>query len=66
MALRVVTADGSVKPGTTEFEALEATPFPTELVAVTVKVYESLFVRPVRVQESDPVVQVQVCAPPLV
>jgi hypothetical protein len=55
-----------VYPGTTEFEALEATPVPTELVAVTLKVYESLFVRPVRVQKSDPVVQVQVCPPPFV
>ena len=52
-----VGASGTVD-GTTAFEAAEAAPVPSALVAVTVKVYELPLVRPVTVHEVVAVVQV--------
>jgi hypothetical protein len=44
-------------------DAGDAEPVPSELVAVTLKVYESPLLRPITVQVSGPVVHVQVCPP---
>jgi len=62
-AVKLVGAAGAVGEGTTTPEGPEATLVPTELVAVTVKVYESPFVSPLTKHVSGPVVQVQVCPP---
>ena len=48
VAVPMVGAPGTVT-GVTAFEAADAAPVPAELVAVTVKVYDVPFVRPVTV-----------------
>ena len=48
VAVPMVGAPGTVA-GITAFEAADAAPVPTELVAVTVKVYDVPLVRPVTV-----------------
>jgi hypothetical protein len=57
-----VGAPGPVA-GVTADEDVEALPSPTTLVAVTVNVYESPFVRPVTVQVSGPGVHPQISWP---
>jgi hypothetical protein len=54
-----------VTAGTTALDAMEATPMPSEFVAVTLNVYESPLVSPVTVHVSGPEVQMQLW-PPLV
>jgi hypothetical protein len=49
--------------GVTAGDADDASPMPTVLVAVTVKVYESPFVRPETVQVSGPLNHPQVSLP---
>jgi hypothetical protein len=53
-----------VTAGVTALDAVEATPVPTEFVAVTLKVYESPSVSPVTVHVSVPEFDVQL-SPPL-
>ena len=59
VAVTPVGAPGTVA-GVTGADGSEAAPVPTPLVAVTVKVYEVPLVRPLTVQESGPLDQVQV------
>jgi hypothetical protein len=54
-AVTLVGAPGA-PVGVTAFDALDETPVPTVLVAVTLKVYEVPFVSPVTVQVKAPVV----------
>ena len=49
LAETLVGTPGAVIAGVTADDALDAVPVPTELVAVTVKVYAVLLVRPVTV-----------------
>jgi hypothetical protein len=57
--MRPLGATGALTAGTTALEGLEATLLPTEFAAMAVKVYESPFVRPAKMQVSGPVVQIQ-------
>jgi hypothetical protein len=57
VAARFVGAPGTVA-GVTALDADDAEPVPTALVAVTVNVYETPFVRPVMVIGEDPPVAV--------
>jgi hypothetical protein len=57
VAMSPVGAEGAVGAGTTEFDGFEATPVPTEFVAVTENEYVSPSVRPTKTQLSAPEVQ---------
>jgi hypothetical protein len=64
VAVAVVGALGGAA-GVTALEGLDGSPVPTELVAVTVNVYDVPFVSPVTVAVAaggDPVIVVGVCA----